>query len=270
MRCGRFPWGGFLILAGVLFLFSHIVPFSFNIWRIFWPLLLIWWGLRLVVDERKRPLSPLPLSKQQTGEVQYLSVPIKQVEEAHIRVRHQGGRLEIHGDTAPDELLVGTFGVAGVAYALETAVDDVLHLDMQMPTQATLSTDKHDWKFGLNHEIPMSLSLSTAASQGTLDLSALQLSEIRLQSGTSELTVILPAHARYTLVQVESGAEAIRLFVPEGVAAHIRAKEDLEVVQIDKWRFPSIGHVYESEAYDEAEHRVDIHINEGVRQISIQ
>ena len=105
---------------------------------------------------------------------------------------------------------------------------------------------------------------------GTLDLSALQLAEIRLQSGASELTVILPAQARYTLVHVESGAAAIRLFVPEGVAAHIRAKEGLTAVTVDEWRFPAIGHVYESEDYDEAQNRIDIHINAGANNISVE
>ncbi len=270
MRCGRFPWGGFLIIAGVLFLLSYILPISINIWRVLWPLLFIWWGLRLLTEERTGPLPPSTAPKKPTGEVQYLSLPIKQVEEAHIRVKHDGGKLEIHSETAPDELLSGTFGVAGVSYEVETAVGDVLHLDMQTPTQTVVESDGHDWKFGLNHEIPMSLNLSTQASQGALDLSALQLAEIRLQSGTSELTVILPAQAGYTLVHVETGAAAIRLFVPEGVAAHIRAKEGLTAVQVDEWRFPAIGHVYESEDYDEAEHRVDIHISAGTNNISVE
>jgi hypothetical protein len=115
----------------------------------------------------------------------------------------------------------------------------------------------------------MSLSLNTKASQGILDLTTLRLAEIRLQSGASELTVILPAHAGYTLVHVESGAAAIKLFVPEGVAAHIRAKEGVTAVQLDEWRFPAVGRVYESEDYDEAENRVDIHINSGANNISV-
>lgn len=270
MKCGRFSWGGFLIIVGILFLISRFLPISVNIWRIFWPLMFIWWGICLLTEDRRRPLPAPVASKRESGEVQYLSLPIKQVEEAHIRVRHDGGKLEIHSETAPDELLAGTFGVAGVAYEVETAVGDVLHLDMQTPSFTSPQSTSHDWKFGLNHQIPMSLSLSTKASQGTLDLSALQLAEIRLQSGASELTVILPARARYTLVHVESGAAAIRLFVPEGVAAHIRAKEGLTAVQVDEWRFPPIGHVYESEDYDEAENRLDIHINSGTENISVQ
>lgn len=269
-RCGRFPWGGFFIIVGILCLLNTILPISFNIWRVFWPLCFMWWGLHLLANGRERPLPAPPSAPEQTGEVQFLSLPIKQVEEAHIRVKHGGGKLEIHSETAPDELLSGTFGVAGVTYAVETSVGDVLHLNMQTPLEDAARPEDHDWKFGLNHEIPMSLSLSTAASQAALDLSALRLSEIRLQSGASELTVILPAHARYTLVHVESGAAAIRLFVPEGVAAHIRAKEGLTAVQVDEWRFPPVGHVYESEDYDEAENRVDIHINTGTNNIAVQ
>jgi hypothetical protein len=233
--------------------------------------LIIWWGLRLLAESKTRPSPPQQegTQKPQTGEVKYLSLPIKQVEEAHIRLKHGSGKLEIHSETAPDELLAGTFGAQGVAYQMETAVGDVLHLDMQSPLNLAEPPEEQDWVFGLNHEIPMSLSVTTAATQGALDLSALQLSEIRLHSGTSDLTVILPAQTRYTLVHVESGAAAIRLYVPEGVAAHIRAKEGLTAVQVDEWRFPPVGHVYESEDYDEAEYRVDIHINAGASHISI-
>ena len=268
-RC-HFPWGGFLILFGVLFLLSNIFPFRFSIWSIFVPLLIIWWGLRLLVEAKARPF-PLPRTTKMppTGEVKYLSLPIKQVEEAHIRLKHDRGRLEIHSETAPDELLVGTFGAKGVAYQMETAVGDVLHLDLKSPELSSEQLEEQDWVFGLNREIPMSLSLSTKATQGALDLSALQLSEIRLHSGASELTVILPAQAQYTLVHVESGATAIRLYVPEGVAAHIRATEGLTAVKVDEWRFPPVGRVYESDNYDEAEHRVDIHINAGANNISI-
>jgi hypothetical protein len=263
MRRCRFPWGGFLILFGVLFLLSNVFPFQFNVWNAFVPLLIIWWGLRLLAGGESRPLpGPQTTHKQQTGEVKYLSLPIKQVEEAHIRLKHGGGKLEIHGETAPDELLAGTFGAQGVAYRIETAVGDVLHLDMQSPLSLAEPVE--------DQEIPMSLNVSTAATQAALDLSALQLTEIRLHSGANDLTVILPAQARYTLVQVESGAAAIRLYVPEGVAAHIRPREGLAAVQVDEGRFPPVGRVYESEDYDEAEHRVDIYINAGTSNISIQ
>jgi len=271
MRRCRFPWGGFLILFGVLFLLSNVLPFQFSVWNAFVPLLIIWWGLRLLAGGESRPLpGPQTTHKQQTGEVKYLSLPIKQVEEAHIRLKHGGGKLEIHGETAPDELLAGTFGARGVAYRMETAVGDVLHLDMQSPLSLAEQAEEQDWVFGLNQEIPMSLNVSTAATQAALDLSALQLTEIRLHSGANDLTVILPAQARYTLVQVESGAAAIRLYVPEGVAAHIRPREGLAAVQVDEGRFPPVGRVYESEDYDEAEHRVDIYINAGTSNISIQ
>ena len=113
MKCGRFPLAGILILVGILFLLSRILPISVNVWRLMWPLLFIWWGLRLLLAENKRPLPAPTPSQPQTGEVQYLSVPIKQVEEAHIRVKHDGGKLEIHSETAPDELLSGTFGRQG-------------------------------------------------------------------------------------------------------------------------------------------------------------
>lgn len=270
MRRCHFPWGGFLILFGVLFLLSNVLPFRFGVWNIFVPLLIIWWGLRLLAAEKTGPLPPAqPPKRPQTGEVKYLSLPIKQVEEAHIRLKHSGGKLEIHSETAPDELLAGTFGAKGVAYQVETAVGDVLHLDMQSPLNSDEVVEEQDWVFGLNQEIPMSLSLNTGATQGALDLSALRLTEIRLHSGASDLTVILPAQTRYTWVHVESGAAAIRLYVPEGVAAHIRAKDGLAAVQVDEWRFPPIGRVYESEDYDDAEHRVDIYINAGASNISV-
>jgi hypothetical protein len=273
MRCGRFSWGGFLVLLGALFLLNNFGILSINIWQVFWPLLIIWWGLQLLVEGGRRPSSPSPPSPPITNEVIRYVIPIKGVEEAHIRLKHGGGRLEIHGTTAPDELLAGIFEGEGVKFEAETAAGDVLHLDMRVPDTAVippLPTGQNHWNFGLNEEVPISLNLDTGASQAQLDLQDLRLTELRLHSGADQTTLTLPAHAGYTLVQVESGVAEVHIIVPQGVAAHIRSRQGLSNVRVDEKRFPRVGNVYESEEYDEAENRVDIHINTEVSRVFIE
>jgi hypothetical protein len=127
-----------------------------------------------------------------------------------------------------------------------------------------------DWDFTLNPSIPLSLRLETGASESRLSLGELTVRELVLKTGASSTTVDLPAAAGFTRMSVESGAAAVRIRVPQGVAASISVRSALAGVHVDTARFPHSGSGYVSADYGTAANKVEISVDTGVGSIEIR
>jgi hypothetical protein len=90
-------WGSVLVLLGVLFLLSSLGLITTSVWAVFWPLLLILLGVWFLAGNLGAARSA----------AESLVVPLKGVEQAHIKVEYGAGELDIRGGAAPDELLSG-------------------------------------------------------------------------------------------------------------------------------------------------------------------
>jgi len=267
MRRGGLFWGGVLILLGALFLLENldILRLNINIWGLFWPLLFIWLGIQIVFRPNWRPGA---------AEVEHLTIPLKGIEEAQIRVNYGAGELHIHSTTAPDELLDGSFG-NGVTYETRELGDKV---DVKLRPPADHfpvglwwgTGQERRWSFGLNNAIPLALEVKTGASKAALNLTDLRLQTLRLQTGASETQINLPAAAGYTEVVAETGMAEVKFQVPPAVAARIHTSGGLSEINVDQDRFPRQGTVYQSPDYDAAENKVDIHLTVGLGSAKIR
>ena len=128
------------------------------------------------------------------------------------------------------------------------------------------------WTMGLTAEVPLRLRVETGACDADLDLSALQMVELRLRTGASETRVTLPAAAGYTRVDAECGAASIRFRVPDGVAARIRSTMALASSDVDTARFPrnAAGSAWESPDFESAPNRIEIEARGGVGSVSVR
>ena len=126
-----------------------------------------------------------------------------------------------------------------------------------------------DWDFTLNRSVPLSLRLETGASETRLSLLDLQVRELWLKTGASSTMIDLPRAAGLTRMTVESGAAAIRIHVPQGVAASIDVRSALAGVHVDSTRFPRSGSGYRSADFDTALNKVEIHVETGVGSLDI-
>ncbi len=266
MKRSSVIWGGFLILLGFLFLLDNFDIIHINVWGLFWPLLFIWFGVQLLLG---------PRMGDRSGAIEHVTLPIKGIEEARIRVSYGAGELHIHGNSAPDELLDGSFG-SGLRYDIKERGSGV-DIKMRPPSSSGWfflpwfgADESRTWSFGLNNDVPLSLDVNTGASKAVLNLSDLNLSELQLKTGMSETSVTLPAKTAFTRVRGETGMAKVTLDVPDGVAARIRTSGGLADIDVDQERFPRSGRGYESAGYETAEHRVEINLTVGMGQATIR
>ncbi|MFQ5398334.1 MAG: LiaI-LiaF-like domain-containing protein [Anaerolineae bacterium] len=260
MRKENITKGIILILLGVLFLLNNLGILHFNSWHLFWPLLLIWFGLQLLRGSRYR-----------LAAAEHVSLPRKGFTQAQVQLHFGAGELAINSEAATDELLAGRFGT-GLEYGIKEA-DGIAVVEMR-PRSGSLfispwSGRERNWRFGFNRDIPLSLDVRTGACEAHLDLTDLHVTELNLRTGASETSVALPAGAGHTIVYVDTGLAKINLRVPEGVAARIQTMKGFAEVSVDRNRFPRADGRYESPNYASAANKVDITISVGLGQVIV-
>ncbi|MBN1484878.1 MAG: hypothetical protein JXA37_09165 [Chloroflexia bacterium] len=265
MRRGQAVFGVILILLGLFFVLDLWLDIS--AWKLFWPALLILAGVWLIWGVTRGP--------QHSLQVQEASIPLQGAGRAQVRLEHGAGRLEVGAGAEFGELLNGSF--AGGLEHREELEGDTLKARLRIPRREfpelffpwSWGEKGLDWQVRLAAEIPLSLQVKSGANQAHLDLSALQVHKLKLDTGASSTTLILPAQAGHTEVEIDAGVSSLKIRVPEGVAAQIQADTGLSSLQVDRGRFPKSGRSYRSPDYESAENRVDIEIDAGLGSIQV-
>ncbi len=265
MRRNSLFWGVLIILVGILFLLSNLNLLNINAWNLIWPIFLILLGVWFLwgITQRGRGF-----------ETQNLSLPVENTRQAQIDIRHGAGRLSINAQTQPGELLAGSFA-GGVDHELRRNVDSA-NVRLSAPTNRWMDIPwstggtGFEWSIGLNPGIRLNMDLKTGASESSIDLSRLLVSDLRIETGASSTNLMLPENAGKTRVQVKSGAASFNIRVPQGVGGRIRVQSGLADVKIDGARFPRQGDYYQSADYDVSPNSADIYIETGVGSVDIR
>jgi hypothetical protein len=268
MRKSTVFWGTTIILIGVLLLISNVL--GIDIGRLIWPLLLIAVGAWVLWGAVAAPKGA------QGFETEEATIPLEGAARARLRINHGAGRLSIGSGAGPDELVTGSFcggldhrrtqdgDTTNVNMGIRTSMRNLANPWMWRPGRSL------DWSVSLNDTIPLSLDLQTGANDARVDLTDLQVTDLRLQTGASSTRITLPAGAGHSTASIHSGAASVSVRVPSGVAARIRAQSGLAEVRVDRNRFPRMGGVFQSEDYDTAENTVDIEIETGVGSVDVK
>ena len=268
MRTNRIFWAVILVAAGFLLLANNLGIFTVNIWRLFWPAMLIILGVWFLVG-----------TAAGTSEfvMEESSVDLGDAKNASIAVKYGAGRLRLDASADEGKLVSGTFANGLDARVKE--VDSGMDVVLQPPSRAfpdvlfpgNWMTGKGlSWDCGLSKEIPLNLVLETGAAEVSLDFTDLQIKELVLKTGASSTEVKLPAKAGTTHFKVEAGMASLVILVPEGVAARLETHIGLASVSVDQNRFPKQGGVYQSADFETADNKIDIRIETGMASIEIR
>ncbi len=266
MRSRNFFWGGILLLLGVLFLVDSLEIIEINLWHIFWPLMLILFGIWVLMGYFRQG---------EALEEEYDSIPLAGIQRANIYFHHGVGQLIVGSGTEQSFLLSGTFG-GGLRYKINRDVEDVnvsLRIrDTMFPVFFPWISSWNKllkWDVKLTDEIPLKLVLKTGASDTYLDLTKLQVTNLRVETGASATVVKLPENVPQTKVVIKAGVASVKVHVPETVAARIRVTGGLMGANVDRVRFPKTGGYFQSPDFDLADNQVEILVSEGVGSVTI-
>jgi hypothetical protein len=268
MKRGSLFWGIVFMLLGGLLLLNNFNIIRIDIWRVFWPLLIILLGVWI-------------LWQAQYGgsaiETETLSLPVDGASEAKITMHHGAGELRVAGGIVGGDLFSGSFD-GGVECAHDRRADR-MDVTLRVPTQGFPFVffpwlwgpdSRIRWDVTLNNEIPIALAVHSGANDARLDLRALQVKELVLKTGASSTEVITPSQMSHTFVKIEAGAASVKVQVPEGVAASVRVDGGLLGVDIDQSRFPrNDDKAYQSPDFDSAAYRVEIKVEAGAGSVTV-
>ena len=197
--------------------------------------------------------------------VEAFDIPLAGRTEAHVRLGFGGGDLLL-GQAPPGTLLSGTFE-GGVVR--RPRGDDVIDLEpFALGRRLGHWTPLH-WNVAITTEIPVTLRLETGGNRSTLDLSALRIRRLELETGASETTLRRPA-AGETAVRIACGLASVAVEVPPVIAARIRGRLVLGSTIVDQARFPLAADGLASTDYAKATDRVDIEVVGGLGSIKIR
>jgi hypothetical protein len=262
MRNGVVFWGIVLVGAGVLLLLGNLGMLPFNPWSIIGPSVLILAGIWIVWSWAFRGKL----------KVEHVVVPLEGAAQAHVYLNHAAGRLRLSAGEEMGDLLEGDFK-GGVEAHIQRE-GDLLDVRLKMRSRwAGPFPGEHerlDWNIRLNPEVALQMELDSGANDARMDLSQLQVSDLKVKSGASSTELILPAAAGFTRVNISCGAASVRVTVPVGVAASIRSGGGISSVSIDERRFPRSAGVYQSADYASAPNRVEVMIDVGVGAVEVR
>lgn len=113
----------------------------------------------------------------------------------------------------------------------------------------------------MSPDVEVDISISAGATDLDLDLRSLNVRELDIEAGASDIRVLLPADAGQTYVDIAAGAVKVELLAPDNVGVHIDIASPLGSARIDPARFTESGdNVYQSANYSEAQNRVWVDI----------
>ncbi|HJR80641.1 MAG TPA: DUF5668 domain-containing protein [Anaerolineales bacterium] len=259
MRRDNIFWGGALLLLGVLFLLQAQGIIS-NVFRFFWPLVLILVGGWMILSVYWRPA-------QSTEET--FSVPLGVAKSAKLTFSHGAGQIQIGGGAPPGQALIGS-SATGMNHRSQLNGD---RLEVKVEAGPSfipfLGPSEGIWRFRLSQEIPLSLVVEAGASSVNIDLKDVLATHVELSTGASSSDVVVPARG-ISLLDVEAGAASVNIRVPEGTAARIRVKEGMTSINVDTNRFRRLDSgMYQSSNYDTAVDRAEINIESGLGAVSV-
>jgi hypothetical protein len=233
-------WPLLLIAAGFAFLLANFgyLP-RLDIGRaagVLWPLVLVLVGIDLALA-RRRPAVALALqllvvaagvgvlaTRPDVAQSGALGGPVAQT----VTVERQGARTA----TMRFSTGAGLFELTGGAAALLEARSESTDLRERVSRSGDRADVRLDQEFSgfstrravsakVASDIPMTIRVESGAGDFTIDLRDVRATDVRIQTGASSLTLVLPRPSGNVPVRVQAGASSIVIEVPGGVEAKV-------------------------------------------------
>ncbi len=286
-----------LILIGILFTLENLDVIDFdwyNLWRL-WPVVLILWGVSVlpVKDIIKVILVFLILA----GSVTYMMNRTVHWHDRdysityhHDNYREIDQEFSIPFDDTVNiarldmEVAASKFVLMDASYDLVnfekkgsmldykyaiTQNENSVDVDIYFEDEVVLKTHaKNRVEMSLNPYPVWDLGYEIGAADVDMDLSGIKVSDLCIEGGAASIRVKLGDNHPETKVNIEAGASAIKVKVPEGSGCDLNITSVLSGKNISGFEKIDHGH-YRTENFDEAENKIYLVVEAAVSSYSI-
>lgn len=288
----RYPsltWPIILILVGVLFLLSNMGVLDVDLWNLWrlWPVLLILAGLEIIIGRRSAIgnilvtlltlatvggivlllyVAPDVLGTSKAAGVERIDEALDGVERAELEINFPAGRLDVDRLSDSSSLIVGDLKLSSSRKPTWEVNRSGDQASMELHYTSNSSWPQNwqrgdDWRLSLSPRVGYSLFTNLGAGEAVLDLTGLDVRELRLEAGAGTSTVILPDKGNF-YVDLNGGVGQMIIEIPEGMAAQISVSRGIGDVSVDR-RFDRDGDNYRTSDWQSNENRVDVEIEIG-------
>ena len=294
-QASKINWGGIflgliLIAIGVIYFLNitglYKTQFSFS-WTLFLPIGLIFIGLSILsrrgwiftlvgflismavlaiitlmaigVFTYRRPMlnQPLAIKKEQN------------INSAVISVKTEAVKMTIMGGNA--ELVSGILKSNFLKLSEKSEiVGQVQKVEIEINGRWPFTTGgaENTLELMINPEIPVSLELSTGATELSLDFSNIKLENLNLATGASSLSLTLGDKIDYSKIKIKAGVSSINIFLPKTIGAKLNLNTGLVAKNLNDFKKIEKD-VYQSLNYDTANKKIEFDLNLGVSDLNI-
>ncbi|TAK23903.1 MAG: hypothetical protein EPO26_07475 [Chloroflexota bacterium] len=295
-RRGGLVWPLILIAVGAIFLlqnFGILAPNAWHqVWRL-WPLVLVLIGIEILFRGRisgvvtgflvaglliggLAALAVIPRLTLVAGpiETREFEYRLDGATQANVNLEFGAGRLVVGALSAGDGR-VGRLTYTGpdalrpnARYSMRNGLGD---LRFTIRPGAGEFAVFPNMTADLNRDVPMTLRVTSGASDATIDLTELRVSRFDLETGASSTRIVFPRSAGATEARLRTGAASLVMEVPEGVAAQVRHSGGLSSLDIDQARFPNVErNLYRSADFATNPNRVDVRVDSGASSVTVR
>lgn len=142
----------------------------------------------------------------------------------------------------------------------------IYHNFLSEPDKQFRNTKNHiDLK--LNKEIIYDIFIETGATTIDYDLSKFKVEQFTIKSGASDINIIAPQYNGD--ININSGVSRIDITIPANVGVILRLDTGISIKELDKDFQVQENNTYISKNYNDSEYQLNINVDSGLSQISI-
>ncbi len=257
-----------LIVFSVAFLLSNYELVDWNMWEVFaklWPTLLIALGMDILL---------LPRIGLASSRVEQIDLVRENATSVEIRIDGGLGKLVVDSEAGDDKLT-----------AAEATVGQGEHLKHSLRMNGTDAfvkikrtahwyypftgawTGSRGCQVSLNPTLPTSLRVDGGLGSKALDLRGANITRLKIDGGVGSSDITLPNQGQLT-VFIDGGVGDNTIRIPKDMAVSIRFNSGLGTRQV-QGDFIQTGNAYISPNYENATHRADMKVDQGIGGLTI-
>lgn len=279
---------------GTLFLLSNLGYLQVSVWQMalrLWPLLVIAIGLDLIIGRRSRYSAWLGvlLGLVIVGGIVFLSLNT-QISGATIRqqpfnvavpagvtsldatINYAVGNLKVSGGAPTDQLIEGNFMTSSTEQIGKNVQGDHAILSLSNSGSTVFFVGPGgipQWDVQFNSNLPLDLRTSLAMGEQTLDLTGLNLSNLKVDQALGKVVLILPVGKSSYPVRFSGAVGEVVVRLPADLPVRIQLNTGLVSVQLPVG-FTRNGNEVISPSGGISANRVDLQIDQAMGSVVIE